>query len=69
MSLYLAQLDTLVNTLYVLSARWLQQVVRTQEVFLHFLPGTENAADLLTKNLDPTLLQKHSAALGCRGEA
>ena len=43
---------------------WLQQIFRTQEVFLHFLPGSENSADLLTKNLDPATLQKHGAALG-----
>ena len=43
---------------------WLQQVIREQSISLHHAPTMQNWADMLTKNLQPRLLQQHCDAIG-----
>ena len=43
---------------------WLQQQIRMQRIFLKFVPGSHNAADLLTKGLPPDLVERHRESLG-----
>ena len=43
---------------------WVQQEVRRKRVHLRKIPGSENAADLMTKALSQPVIDKHMRELG-----
>ena len=43
---------------------WVQDRLKKKDFSLVKIPGNENPADMLTKYVDRTLLQKHMAKLG-----
>ena len=45
---------------------WLQDAVRSQQIYLYHLPGEYNVADMFTKGLDPNKMRRFSEALGYR---
>ena len=43
---------------------WLQEHVRSGNIILVKVPGSENPADLMTKHLANAVMEKHCEALG-----
>ena len=42
---------------------WIQERLRTKDITLRKVPGSENVADMLTKHLETSLRMKHMAAM------
>ena len=40
---------------------WIQELVEEEEIFMCRVPGAENIADILTKHVGASLLDKHAA--------
>ena len=45
------------------SLLWLQNKVRSGDIALHKVPGSSNCADMLTKHVDRSLMEKHLASM------
>ena len=45
---------------------WLQEVVKNKDVELNKIAGDGNSADMLTKHLTRSALDRHAAAIGLR---
>ena len=43
---------------------WIQELVEEEEIFMCRVPGAENIADILTKHVGASLLDKHAANMG-----
>ena len=48
---------------------WIQDRIRKKDFELKKIPGSDNPADILTKNVDRCTLQKHIQNLGLRNES
>ena len=42
---------------------WLQEKVRSSEIYMHKVPGSQNPADVLTKHVPQDTMHKHMHAL------
>ena len=43
---------------------WVQDRLKKEDFYLHRVPGNDNPADMLTKHVDQTILNKHMTTLG-----
>ena len=48
---------------------WIQDRIRKKDFALKKIPGSENPADMLTKHVDRSLMQKHMTNLGLHLES
>ena len=46
------------------SELWIQEALEKERFSLEAIPGKENPADILTKNVEAKLIEKHCSALG-----
>ena len=49
---------------YSVGSLWLQELFEEEEILFCKVPGAENIADILTKHVGASLLDKHAANMG-----